>query len=353
MNNSQNEAFNRLNINIEQISTSIYNGISSIINDARQKIVVYVNSQANMMFWQIGKYIVDELKYETYSAYGDKILATVSQRLTEQYGKGYSYSALTRMMKVATIYNNEEMFATVSQTLSWGHFLELITIKNSTERLFYQQLSIAEHWSIRDLREKQKAMSYERSLIVSKSEKEITTTLKNTTPEHIEPSVVFKNSYIVDFLGLSGDYTESDLEDAIVKQLEKFILELGQGFAFLERQKRFTIDKIDYYLDLLFYHRRLNCLVAIDLKHDKFRPEYKGQMEFYLKYMQKHDMKSGENPPIGLLLCSEGNTEHIELLMLDDDNIKVAQYLTYLPDKQWFIDKLNRSILIAKENVKK
>lgn len=195
MNNSQNEAFNRLNINIEQISTSIYNGISSIINDARQKIVVYVNSQANMMFWQIGKYIVDELKYETYSAYGDKILATVSQ------------------------------------TLSWGHFLELITIKNSTERLFYQQLSIAEHWSIRDLREKQKAMSYERSLIVSKSEKEITTTLKNTTPEHIEPSVVFKNSYIVDFLGLSGDYTESDLEDAIVKQLEKFILELGQGFA--------------------------------------------------------------------------------------------------------------------------
>lgn len=200
MNNSQNEAFNRLNINIEQISTSIYNGISSIINDARQKIVVYVNSQANMMFWQIGKYIVDELKYETYSAYGDKILATVSQRLTEQYGKGYSYSALTRMMKVATIYNNEEMFATVSQTLSWGHFLELITIKNSTERLFYQQLSIAEHWSIRDLREKQKAMSYERSLIVSKSEKEITTTLKNTTPEHIEPSVVFKNSYIVEFL---------------------------------------------------------------------------------------------------------------------------------------------------------
>lgn len=350
---NQNEAFNKLNISIEQISDSIYNGVSSIINDARQKIVVYVNSQANLMFWQIGKYIVDELKYETYSAYGDKILATVSQRLTEQYGKGYSYSALTRMMKVATIYNNEEMFATVSQTLSWGHFIELITIKDHTKRLFYQQLSIAEHWSIRDLREKQKAMSYERSLIATKTEKEIITTLKNTTSEHIEPAIVFKNSYIVDFLGLSCNYTESDLEDAIVKQLEKFILELGQGFAFLERQKRFTIDKIDYYLDLLFYHRRLNCLVAIDLKHDKFRPEYKGQMEFYLKYIQKHDMKSGENPPIGLLLCSEGNTEHIEFLMLDNDNIKVAQYLTYLPNKQWFIDKLNRSILIAKENVGK
>lgn len=340
---------NKLDINFERISNSIFNGVSEIINDSRQKIAIYVNSQANMMFWHIGNYIINELKYETYSAYGDKILATVSQRLTEQYGKGYSYSALTRMMKVATIYNDEQMFATLSQTLSWGHFIELITIKDGTKRLFYQQLSIAEQWSIRDLREQQKLMSYERSLIATKPEKEIILALNNTTPKHIEPAVVLKNTYIVDFLGLSNNYSESELEDAIVNQLEKFILELGKGFAFLERQKRFTIDKIDYYLDLLFYHRNLNCLVAIDLKHDKFKPEYKGQMEFYLKYLQKHDMKPGENPPIGLLLCSKGNTEHIELLMLDDDNIKVAQYLTYLPDKQWFIDKLNRSILIAKE----
>lgn len=344
---------NKLDVNFERISDSIFDGVSEIINNSRQKIAIYVNSQANMMFWHIGNYIINKLKYESYSAYGDKILATVSQRLTEQYGKGYSYSALTRMMKVVTMYNDEQMFATVSQTLSWGHFLELITIKDDTKRLFYQQLSIAEHWSIRDLREKQKTMTYERSIIATKPEEEIILTLKNTTPEHIEPAVVLKNSYIVDFLGLSNDYSESELEDAIVNQLEKFILELGKGFAFLERQKRFTIDKIDYYLDLLFYHRNLNCLVAIDLKHDKFKPEYKGQMEFYLKYLQKHDMKLGENPPIGLLLCSEGNTEHVELLMLDDDNIKVAQYLTYLPDKQWFIDKLNRSILIAKECVDK
>ena len=340
---------NKLDVSIEKVSNSIYNGVSTIIKNARQKVAVYVNSQANIMFWQIGNYIINELKYETYSSYGEKILATVSQRLTEQYGKGYSYSALTRMMKVATIYNDEAMFATLSQTLSWGHFLELITIKDNTKRLFYQQLSAVEHWSIRELREKQKAMSYERSLIATKPGDQIINALNNTTSEHIEPAVVLKSSYIVDFLGLGEDYSESDLEEAIVKQLEKFILELGQGFAFLERQKRFTIDKIDYYLDLLFYHRRLNCLVAIDLKHDKFKPEFKGQMEFYLKYLQKYDMRPGENPPIGLLLCSEGNTEYVELLMLEDDNIKVAQYLTYLPNKQWFIDKLNRSILIVKE----
>ena len=141
-----------------------------------------------------------------------------------------------------------------------------------------------------------------------------------------------------------------ELENAIISQLEKFILELGQGFAFLERQKRLSVDSIDYYLDLLFYHRKLNRLVAIDLKLGKFKPENKGQMELYLKYLQKYEMQPNENTPIGLLLCSEGNNEHIELMMLDEDNIRVAQYLTALPDKQWFTDKLNKSIAIAQQN---
>ena len=332
-----------------QVNNHLFNGISNIINVTRSRVAIYVNSQASMMFWHIGEFIINELNYETYSAYGDKILATLSQRLTEKYGKGYSYSALTRMMKVASIYNDEQMFAKASQTLSWGHFIELITIKDDVKRLFYQQKSIAEHWGIIELREQQDKLAYERSLIAAKPEDEIITALTNTTPEHLDPDVVFKNSYIVDFLGLGNDYSESELEDAIVQQLEKFILELGRGFAFLERQKRITIDGTDYYLDLLFYHRQLNCMVAIDLKIGKFKPQYKGQMELYLKYLKKYDMHQGENPPIGLLLCSEGNTEHIELLILDEKNIKVAQYLTYLPDKQWFIDKLNRSILIAKE----
>ena len=192
-------------------------------------------------------------------------------------------------------------------------------------------------------------MAYERSLLAVKPNDKMVKTLENINPHHMEPEVVLKSSYVLDFLGLSGYYSEEDLENAIAKQLESFILELGQGFAFLERQKRFTIDGTDYYLDLLFYHRKLNCLIAIDLKLGKFKPQYKGQMELYLKYLQKYEMQPNENKPIGLLLCSQGNTEHIELLMLDEDNIKVGQYLTCLPDKQWFIDKLNRSIMIAKE----
>ena len=298
---------------IEQVSESLYKGVTDIIDNARQEVVVYVNKHSDMMFWHIGRYINEDMGYKQYSAYGSKILATLSQ------------------------------------TLTWSHFLELVTIEDSTKRLFYQQMGFAEHWSVRDLRDKQDEMLYERSLIAVKPEDEIVKTLEKVTPTHMEPDVVLRNSYVLDFLGLSGYYSEEELEDAIAKQLEAFILELGQGFAFLERQKRFTIDGTDYKLDLLFYHRKLKCLVAIGLKLGKFKPQYKGQMELYLKYMQKYDMQPDENPPIGLLLCSEGNTEHIELMMLNEDHIKVAQYLTCLPDKQWFIDKLNRSILIAKE----
>lgn len=334
---------------IERVCDGLYNGVADIIDQARREIVVYVNKQANMMFWHIGRFINEDMGYKQYSAYGSKILATLSQRLTARYGKGYTYSAVTRMMKVARYYSDAQMFATLSQTLTWGHFLELVTIEDPTKRLFYQQMGIAEHWSIRQLRDKQDEMAYERSLIAAKPDDEIVKTLEKTTSDHIAPDVVLKNSYILDFLGLSDYYSEEELEDAIAKQLEGFILELGQGFAFLERQKRFTIDGTDYYLDLLFYHRKLKCLVAIDLKLGKFKPQYKGQMELYLKYLQKYEMQSEENEPIGLLLCSEGNSEHIELMMLNEDRIKVAQYLTYLPDKQWFIDKLNRSILIAKE----
>ena len=334
---------------IEQVGENLYQGVTEIIDCAKQKVVVYVNQHANMMFWQIGHFINEDLGYKQYSAYGDKILATLSQRLTARYGKGYSYSAVTRMMKVARVYNEMEMFATVSQTLTWSHFVELVTIEDDTKRLFYQQMGIAEHWSVRQLRDKQDGMMYERSLIAAKPKDEIVHTLEKLTPTHMEPDIVLRNSYVLDFLGLDGYYSEEELEAAIARQLEAFILELGQGFAFLERQKRFTVDGTDYYLDLLFYHRKLKCLVAVDLKLGKFKPQYKGQMELYLKYLEKYEMQPDENPPIGLLLCSEGNTEHIELMMLNEDHIKVAQYLTCLPDKQWFIDKLNKSILIAKE----
>ena len=250
---------------IGTVSDHLYDGVTEIIDNARMQVSIYVNAHASMTFWKVGKYIIEDMDYQTYSAYGKRILATLSQRLTARYGKGYTYTAVTRMMKVARFYSEEEMFATLSQTLTWSHFLELVTIEDNNKRLFYQQMGIAEHWSVRQLRDKQDEMAYERSLIAVKPEDEIVKTLEKVTPTYMEPDVVLRNSYVLDFLGLNGYYSEEELEDAIAKQLEAFILELGQGFAFLERQKRFTIDGTDYYLDLLFYHRKLKCLVAIEM----------------------------------------------------------------------------------------
>lgn len=336
--------------NTEAKSGALVCGIESLINRVSLQTAIYLNSTLNKLYWSIGIYILSELKHEIYSGYGKKILATLSQQLTLKFGKGYSYSAITRMIKVAEIFS-EEMFATLSQTLSWSHFIELATIESETKRYFYQQMCITNHWSVRKLRNSQDAMLYERTAIAKQPEEIIKSTLDNAGVE-LSPELVFKNSYVLDFLGLNGNYSEKDLENSIVNQLEKFIMELGQGFAFLERQKRISIDSVDYYLDLLFYHRKLNRLIAIDLKLGKFKPSYKAQMELYLKYLQKYEQQTHENAPIGLLLCSEGNTEHIELLLLGEENIKVAQYLTYLPDKQWFIDKLHKSIAIAQQESK-
>jgi len=324
-------------------------GIETLIEKSGRSIAVYLNTEISRLYWAIGNHIVTEMQYETYSQHGQQILATLSQRLTEKFGKGYTYSALTRMIKIAEAYS-EEMFATLSQTLSWSHFIELVAIENPVKRLFYQQMCVIENWSLRTLRQKEDTMLFERTAIAAKPEDEVLQILQTTDNRNVSPDLVFKSTYVIDFLGLSGYYSEKDLENAILAELEKFILELGQGFA-LERQKRISIDSVDYSLDLLFYHRKLNRLVAIDLKLGKFKPKYKGQMELYLKYLQKNEKLPHENPPIGLLLCSEGNTEHIELLLLDDENIKVAQYLTAFPDKQWFIEKLNKSIAIAQQNI--
>ena len=339
-------------VNINENTDRLLFGIERLIEQTGKNVAVYLNTAISRLYWSIGNHIVTELQYETYSEYGQQILATLSQRLSEKFGKGYSYSALTRMIKVAETYP-EEMFATVSQTLSWSHLIELASIEDRAKRLFYQQMSVVEHWSLRTLRQKEDSMLFERTAIAAKPEDEILHALQKTSNADISPDLVFKSTYILDFLGLDGCFSEKDLEDAILMQLERFILELGQGFAFVERQKRISIDSIDYYLDLLFYHRKLNRLVAIDLKLGKFLPQHKGQMELYLKYLQRYERQPHENSPMGLLLCSEGNSKHIELLMLDEENIKVAQYLTTFPDKQWFIDKLNKSIAIAQENAKR
>jgi predicted nuclease of restriction endonuclease-like (RecB) superfamily len=224
-------------------------------------------------------------------------------------------------------------------------------IDDELKRAFYIEMCKLEKWTTRTLEERIESMLYERTALSKKPEETIKTELElMKNKQKINPDLVFKNPYFLDFLGLKNIYDEKDLEDAIVVQMQEFIIELGSDFAFMARQKLIMIDSEDYHLDLLFFHRRLKCLVAIDLKLGKFKPSHKGQMELYLRWIEKNIMLEGENPPIGLILCSEGNTEHIEYLMLDDGNIKVAQYYTQLPDKKILSEKLQRAIAIAREH---
>jgi len=212
-------------------------------------------------------------------------------------------------------------------------------------------MAINQQWNTRTLADQIDKMLFERTAIAKKPDEQIKQALQELKVEDlINPDLFFKNTYILDFLGIKNTHSEKELENALLANIEAFILELGNGFAFVERQKRISIDATDYHLDLLFYHRKLRRLVAIDLKLGKFKHEYKSQMELYLRWLERYEMQPGEEKPIGLLLCSEGNTEHIELLMLDEKEIKVAQYLTELPSKKWFADKLHRALEIAKMN---
>lgn len=337
------------NAEIQQLGSKLYGGVVQIIENARKRTALFLNAETTLMYWSVGNYINNNLKTSDRTQYGAKILATLSQLLTSNLGKGFTYTALTRMCKVAERFD-ENNIATLSQQLSWSHLIELAAIDNNLKREFYTQLNVYERWGIRELRDKIDSMLFERTALAAKPEEAIQTTIKQLEKEQIlSPELVFKNSYILDFLNLPAHYTEKELENALIANIENFILELGNGFAFVERQKRISIDSIDYHLDLLFYHRKLKRLVAIDLKLGKFKPEHKAQMELYLRWLQKHEMQQGEEAPIGLLLCSEGNTEHIELLMLDQNEIKVAQYLTELPSKEWFADKMHRALEIAKQ----
>ena len=209
-----------------------------------------------------------------------------------------------------------------------------------------------EKWSVRTFRERINSMLYERTVIRKKPEETIKNELQQLGESgQITPDMVFWDPYFLDFLNLKDTYSEKDLESAIVAELQRFIIELGTDFAFLARQKRITIDNRDYYIDLLFYHRRLKSLVAIDLKIGEFDAAFKGEMELYLAYLDKYESVEGENPPIGLILCVGKNPEHVELLQLHKSNIKVADYFTILPPREVLLDKLHKAIAIARNSL--
>lgn len=325
----------------------LFEQIQNLIEQTKQNVAVAINSSMTIMYWQIGKTINDDILNNQRAEYGKEIVATLSQQLSGQYGKGYSYSALTRMMKFAKSID-EKIIATLSQQLSWSHFRELIPLQDNLKIEFYAQMSIAQNWGVRTLRKQIDSMLYERTALSKKSDELIQHELENIQNDKYSKDVIFKDPYLLDFLELNDRYLEKDLEDAILRSIEQFIFELGIGFSFVARQKRIIIDGEDFKIDLLFYNRKLKRLIAIDLKIGRFKAEYKGQMELYLRWLSKYEKEEGENEPLGIILCADKKEEQIELLEIEQSGIHVAQYLTVLPPKDVLQAKLHSAIENAK-----
>lgn len=327
------------------LQESLITDLRTLINEARNKVALIVNTEITLLYWHIGKRINEEVLDNQRAEYGKQIVSTVSRQLTEEYGKGFNEKNLRRMMQFAELFPDFQIVAPLARQLSWSHFLILFPIKDPLSREFYLTMSVSERWTKRTLRNKIDSMLYERTAISSKPEEVIKTELANLRDNEIlSPDLVFKSPYFLEFTGLKGVYSEKSLEDSLLVHLEHFILELGVGFTFVERQKRMIIDGEDFYLDLLFYHRKLRRLVAIELKLGKFKAAYKGQMELYLRWLEKHEKEVGEESPIGLLLCTEGNEEQIELLQLDQTGIRVARYMTELPSRALLHQQLQKII---------
>jgi predicted nuclease of restriction endonuclease-like (RecB) superfamily len=274
----------------------------------------------------------------------------LSAELATKYGKGWSPEQLRHCLRAAENFPDEQIVYTLCTKLSWSHFQKLIFIEDPLKREFYTEMCRTEGWSTRQLTDRIQSMLFERTAISKRPELTIQGDLERLRTEgKVSSDLAFRDPYVLDFLGLADTYSEHDLESAILSELERFIVELGTDFAFVARQKRIVVDNRDYYIDLLFYHRRLRCLVAIDLKIGEFEAAYKGQMELYLRYLELHELREGELPPIGLILCTGKNEEHVELLQLDKANIRVAEYLTDLPSRELLQQKLHESIARARQ----
>ena len=332
------------------VPASLIGDLRQIIEQARNRVAFTVNSELTMMYWHIGERINREVLDNQRADYGKQIVAQVARQLQEEYGtKGFDEKNIRRMMQFAQSFPDYQIVAPLSRQLSWSHFMEVLPVKDPLAREFYVTLAASERWGRNRLRKEIDGMLYERTAISGKPDVLIKQELSQLRDDNVlSPDLVFKSPYFLEFTGLKGMYSEKSLEDSLIAHLELFIIELGNGFSFVARQKRMIIDGEDFYLDLLFYHRRLHRLIAIDLKLGRFKAQYKGQMELYLRWLEQYEMEEGEETPLGLLLCTEGGEEQIELLQLDKAGIKVAQYMTELPPREVLIHQIQKSLEAAK-----
>ena len=330
--------------------SALLSDLHHLIQSARQRIASTAYSTQTQLCWHLGHRVLTATLQGDRAAYGKQILVTVSQELTAQYGRGFSYPEITRMIQFAQLFPEEKIVVTLSQQLSWSHFHALLPIKDPLAREFYAEMCRIERWDVRTLRQKIGGLLFERTALSKKPKAIVASEIAKLRDGQVSPDLVFRDPYLLDLLGLKGAFSERDLEAAILRELEGVLLELGTGFTFVARQKRMSVGKDDFHLDLLFFHRHLRRLIAVELKLESFQPAHIGQMEFYLRWLDKHERTAGEEAPIGLILCASADAEQVELLQLDAKSIRVSEYLTELPPLPLLRARLHQAIEHARES---
>jgi predicted nuclease of restriction endonuclease-like (RecB) superfamily len=323
--------------------------VREMILQAREGVARAVDSGMTMLYWNVGRRIRQDILMEKRAEYGKKIVSALSVQLVVEFGRGFSEKSLRHMVRFAEAFPDREIVSALLRQLSWTHFLSLIYLDDPLKRDFYAEMCRIERWNTRTLEKKINSMLFERTALSRKPAKLAEMELKQLREEDkLTPDLVFRDPYILDFLGLKDTYAEKDLEAAILREMEAFILELGVGFCSLARQKRMQIDDKDYYLDLLFYHRKLHRLVAIDLKIGDFTAGDKGQMELYLNWLKRYECERGEASPLGLILCAGKTQQHVELLELARSGIHVASYWADVLPRKELERKLHEAVKLAR-----
>ena len=334
-------------------TAKLLSDLSLLIDSTRQRVARTVNAELVLMYWKMGARIHQDILGQERAAYGEQIVSTLSRQLSASHGSGFSRPNLFHMIRFVEAWPDEKEAAELAQHMGWSHFKEILYLNDPIQRRFYAEMCRVERWSVRTLRDRVRSILFERTAISRRPDALIHQELEQLrASDQVTPDLVFRDPYLLDFLGLADAFSERDLEAAILRDIERFLLELGTDFGFLARQKRMTIGGQDYYLDLLFYHRGLARLVAVELKLGRFEAAYKGQMELYLRWLDKHERRrENENAPIGLILCSEKNEEQVELLQLNEGEIRVAEYLTALPERSVLESKLHDAVIRARSRI--
>jgi predicted nuclease of restriction endonuclease-like (RecB) superfamily len=321
--------------------SQIFERVASIIESRKSRAGAYANREVTLMYWEVGHYVNSVVLDGSRAAYGKRIVTELASQLQAKYGKTFDVHNLRRMMRFAEKFDDFQIVTELASQLSWSHFIEILPLQSNEARMFYANESVERHMGTKELRRQISRKAYERREIAD----------ARVSDDSAVPFNVFKDPYLLDVLGLKDNFAEADLEKAILLELEQFILEFGHGFTFAERQKRMTMDGDDFTLDLLFFHRTLRRLVAVELKIGRFKPQYMGQMRFYLKWLDRYERQEHENPPIGIILCTTASREQIELLELDKEGIAVAEYWTAMPPKAEFERKIREILEQAKERL--